>query len=129
MATVIAVLGSTGLFTLIQFLIKRHDEKKGVLSTIKEELASLKKSIDDLNTTRNRDKADNARRRILAATDELRTGITIHTQEWYNQLNDDVDDYEHYCNKDKDYANTKAVSAIEYFKKNYAKRLEQNDFL
>ena len=117
-----AMLGSVGLFTFIQFLITRHDNKKGAITRIEEELISIRKDMK-------RDKADDARRRILAATDELRTGISLHSLEWYNQLNDDVDDYNRYCDKHPDYRNNKATQAIEYFKSNYAKRLENNDFL
>lgn len=121
-AIITASLGSVGLFTFIQFLIKRHDEKKGVMAWMKEEILSMRSGME-------KDKADDARRRILAATDELRTGITLHSLEWYNQLNEDVDEYEHYCDKHPEYRNNKAVQSIEYFKKNFAKRMENNDFL
>lgn len=39
---VVSVLSSTGLFTLIQFLISRHDKKKGVLAEIRGDIKELK---------------------------------------------------------------------------------------
>lgn len=44
-----AILGSAGVFGLIQFLISRHDNKKGEFAYIKEELKSLKRSQGDTN--------------------------------------------------------------------------------
>ena len=40
---VLAILGSTAFFTFIQFLILRHDRKKGVLAKIMEAIEELKK--------------------------------------------------------------------------------------
>lgn len=39
---VLAVLGSTGLFTFIQFLISRHDRKKGVIAEMAKDIKELK---------------------------------------------------------------------------------------
>lgn len=117
-----AIFGSVGLFSLIQFLIKRHDEKKGLLAWMKEEIIALRKD-------RELDKAEDSRRRILAATDELRSGLTLHSLEWYNQLNEDIDEYEHYCEDHPKYRNNKATSAVEYFKSDYSQRMKDNSFL
>ena len=45
---ILAVLGSTALSSMIQFLIKRHDDKKNSNENIKEKLATLEK--DTLRT-------------------------------------------------------------------------------
>lgn len=45
---VLAVLGSTALSSLIQFLIKRYDDKKNSKENIKEKLSTLEK--DTLRT-------------------------------------------------------------------------------
>ena len=44
-----AILSSAGVFGLIQFLISRHDNKKGEFNYIKRELKALKKSQNDTN--------------------------------------------------------------------------------
>ena len=41
----LAVLGSTALSSLIQFLIKRHDDKKNAKTNVKEKLAALEKDV------------------------------------------------------------------------------------
>jgi len=44
-----AILGSAGIFGLVQFLISRHDDKNNDFVYIKRELRALKKSQDDTN--------------------------------------------------------------------------------
>ena len=43
---ILSMFASTGLFSLIQFLIKRHDEKKGKGKQLTEAIESLKKKIE-----------------------------------------------------------------------------------
>jgi len=47
MLIILAVLGSTGLFTFIQFLITHHDKKKGVLAEIRKDIKELKQFNKD----------------------------------------------------------------------------------
>lgn len=47
MLVILAVLGSTGLFTFIQFLITHHDKKKGVLAEIRKDIKELKQFNND----------------------------------------------------------------------------------
>ena len=49
-----AVLGSTGLFSTIQYLISRHDNKKGELTNIRKALEALEQQgmKNELATTR-----------------------------------------------------------------------------
>lgn len=47
MLIILAVLGSTGLFTFIQFLITHHDKKKGVLAEIRKDIKELKQFSKD----------------------------------------------------------------------------------
>lgn len=48
-AIIIAILGSAGLFGLIQFLITRHDSKRRDYDFIKKDLENIKKSQHDTN--------------------------------------------------------------------------------
>lgn len=47
MLVILAVLGSTGLFTFIQFLISRHDRKKGILAEMSKDIKELKQFNKD----------------------------------------------------------------------------------
>lgn len=46
MDILLTALASTGFFSLIQFLIKRRDEKKGKFKQLTESIEGLKKKID-----------------------------------------------------------------------------------
>jgi hypothetical protein len=43
------ILGSAGVFSLIQYLVTRHDRKNDDLISIKKELKSMKKCYQDTN--------------------------------------------------------------------------------
>ena len=43
------ILGSAGVFSLIQFLVMRHDRKNDDLEGIKKDLVIMKKSYEDTN--------------------------------------------------------------------------------
>ena len=45
-AVLVAILGSTGLFGLIQFLVTRHDGKERSLSQIKAQLTTIESKCD-----------------------------------------------------------------------------------
>lgn len=51
---VLAMLGSTGMFSLVQFLITRHDNNKGATAQIKSQLNAIENKCDrnELATTR-----------------------------------------------------------------------------
>lgn len=44
------IIGSAGVFSLVQFLISRHDRKRDDLDGIKKELKSIKAGQDAINT-------------------------------------------------------------------------------
>ena len=76
----------------------------------------------------NADKADTRRYRILRFNDELLHNQR-HTREHYNQILDDITEYEQYCTSHPDYKNNKAVLAIENIKSNYKNCVTNNSFL
>lgn len=118
---IVALLGSTGVASLIQFLISRKDKQKSLLEKIIEDLAIIREEAK-------KDRAINARIRILADSDEVLHGVD-HSLEWWNQVNEDITGYDKYCDKNPDFKNNKAFMAIEHLKKIYAERLEKNDFI
>lgn len=72
--------------------------------------------------------ATNARYRILRFDDEIRHKVK-HTEEHFNQIMEDIDDYERYCSGHPNYKNSKAVSAIENTRRTYEKCRRENSFL
>lgn len=72
--------------------------------------------------------ATNARYRILRFDDEIRHKVK-HTEEHFNQIMDDIDNYERYCNSHPNYKNSRAASAIENTRRTYEKCRQENSFL
>lgn len=122
MEIILAIIGSGAMFAFVEFLIRRHDAKKGVLASIQTDLTHLKNEFAE-------NKATNARRRILNASDAILNTSVKHSKEWFDQLIDDIDEYEKYCDAHASYKNGKTVSAAANIKRIYNKALETNDFL
>ena len=75
----------------------------------------------DLNAVREdfeRDKAETQRNRILRFDDELRRKED-HSEEFFNQIQDDISDYLEYCNKHEKFPNGRADSAIHNIRQTY----------
>lgn len=117
----IAFIGSAGAFSFIQFLISRKDTQRSLLKKIVEDISALHEEMC-------RDRAVNARIRILSASDEVLHGVE-HSLEWWNQVNEDITGYDKYCETHPDFKNNKAVMAIDHLNKTYSERLEKNDFI
>lgn len=126
--TALSVLVGGGLLGLIQFLINRHDEKKGKKDKVIMAIEDIKKELDQLRDAMNEDRATNARIRILSFSDEILHNVR-HSEESFNQIMLDIDTYRRYCTKHPFYQNNRAVMAISTIEKVYAKCLEEANFL
>ena len=69
-----------------------------------------------------------ARQRILRFSDEVMIGQK-HSLEHYNDILEDVDLYEDYCDAHPGYINNKAEVAIKIVRDTYEEHLKNNDFL
>ena len=76
----------------------------------------------------NESEATDARYRILRFDDEIRHHVK-HTEEHFNQIMDDIDEYERYCSTHPNYKNSKAVLAIENTRRTYERCRRENSFL
>lgn len=98
------------------------------LETVENDVKNLKEKHDDLKNRMDKDDADECRTRILRFADELRRGVE-HSEEFFNQILDDISDYERYCSEHPEYKNSKAVNAIAKIDKVYQKCMKENSFL
>jgi hypothetical protein len=71
--------------------------------------------------------ANDVRYRIIRFDDEIRHH-TMHTEEHFNQIIEDIDKYEDYCLKHPSYENNKAKMAIQNIKKTYSTCRAENTF-
>ena len=123
-----AVLGATGLFSLIQFLIQRKDIRSDQYKTLLQSLEDIQEELTDIKDAHELDKAINTRIRILQAADSIRHDSSLHSEEYFDQLNEDITFYENYCNQHANFKNNKASHAIAYINDVYHKALTDNNF-
>lgn len=125
---VVAVLGSNGLFALIQFLVSFVDGKRGAKKKLFDLIEGMEEKISDLKEELHEDRATNARIRILRFSDEIRRG-DLHSKESFDQVNHDIDTYRRYCNTHPDYLNNRGKMAIEHIEHTYDTCMKKNSFL
>lgn len=112
---VIAILSSSVLATivgkLIDFISSRHSRVENKIDRISKMFAD---HVEEFEIG----KADNARRRILRFSDEVRRDLPFSKEMLENVL-EDIDDYEKYCREHEGYKNSKAVEAIKNIREVY----------
>ena len=126
--TIIGMLIGGGLIGLIEFLIRRSDDKKEKNSKVLVAIQALSDKITAIEGRMDKGNADSARRRILAFDDELRRGLD-HSEESYNQILQDIKFYRDFCRMHDDYENDKATSAIAHIRETYQRVKNENKFI
>ena len=148
-AVVVAVVGSNALWGFIQFLVQRKDNKEDCSKKIIEMIQKLDEKfdekiveLDNRSNQRNErldkkiDKLDDGltergtiecRVRILKFMDEILEGWE-HSKDSYNQVMQDITNYERYCAQHPLFKNHQTVATIAHIKADYQERLEKNNF-
>ena len=98
------------------------------IKSIKEDLGAVHTEIDNMKKKSEAKEADAARNRILRFDDELRLKVD-HSQEYFEQMLDDVDFYRNYANLNKDYPNCKAEDAMNHIVEVYHECKAGNKFI
>ena len=112
LTVVIAVVTSGAVFGFIQFLISRNDKKKDK----QQEILNAIKKLADQSAERD---ARIARENILRFDDELIEG-RHHSREYFRViLEDDVDNYEAYCNSHEGFKNSFTAEAVDHIREVY----------
>lgn len=93
-----------------------------------DKVEDIDKEIKDLRSECEERDATLNRTHILHFNDEL-LHQKEHTKEHFDQIMDDITNYENYCNTHKNYKNNKAVCAIDNIKSTYKKCMDKNSFL
>lgn len=120
-AVVVAVLASSGLWGLIQFLVNRKDKTAEKIDKIMEVVLEVSERVDNNSAT-------NARTRILRFDDELINGVH-HSKEYFQQTLEEIDTYEQYCTKHPNYKNNACILAIEHIRRVYIRLLDEGGFI
>ena len=98
------------------------------IKDIKTEQEETRKKLDEHIEESEERKTDTYRSRILRFNNELLRPIR-HTKEEFVEVLGYIDKYEHYCEKNPEYPNSRAEIAIENIREVYKVRLKKRDFL
>lgn len=124
----LSILFGGGIVTLVQFLIKRHDDKKDKKSGVLSAISALAEQVKRIDGKLESQAAVTARVRILRFADEMREGRR-HSKDAWDQVLTDIDGYEAYCEAHPEFRNNMTLATVRFIKETYAERLERNDFL
>lgn len=108
--------------------IQIRDGLRGEIQKLSGKIDETNKTLTEMNLKGKRDYATTCRYRIIRFNDELLSN-KLHTKEHFDQILDDIDEYEDYCKHDPDYKNSKAVMAIRHIQQVYQKCNEEGTFL
>lgn len=100
-----------------------------------EKLDNLEKKVNEIEKhDKEQDEKDKekeakaSRRRILRCADEIRAKVK-HSEEYFNDILEDITFYKKYCDEHPLFKNEKSVMAIDAVEKAYKHAHDTNDFL
>ena len=103
-------------------------ELKADLKATNDDVDSLKKTLASHISAGEEEKAKQARQRILRFYDEICSGIE-HSESHFEDILDDIDFYETYCNEHPKFKNNRGVAAMETIKDTYKRLKSKGGFL
>lgn len=98
------------------------------MDNLEQEIKDSKQETKDLRNVCDERDATLRRTHILHFNDEILHGIK-HTKEHFDQILEDITDYNNYCDEHPKYENDKAGFAIGNIKRTYQKCMDNNSFL
>ena len=130
---VFTVLASGALFSFIQFLVTRADNKKNIQATlekkiddgfaeIKGEVKGVSEEVKTVSDRLEEHKATLARTHILRFADEQKQYVkqgTSHSEEYFRQQILDIDVYNSFCEKHPEFSNGLTRMASDYIRREY----------
>ena len=105
-----------------------HQQSIDIRENLNELISNLDKKIDKLQCSSDQGMAYTWRYRILRFDDEIRHGEK-HSKEHFDQIIEDIDEYEDYCRDHPEFPNSKVVFAIRNIKNVYQKCTDECTFL
>ena len=97
------------------------------VASIKKDIQSVKKDIEGVKAADAERDAKSARSRILQFGDELIENER-HTKEHFDDVLEDIDNYEAYCREHTDFKNNRTHATTQYILEVYHKCLKDHSF-
>lgn len=101
---------------------------KAINHEVIEKVDRIDTKINKLENNVDMNEAVDRRVRILAFNDQILRNER-HSKDSFNQVLEDIDFYEKYCDKHTDFKNNRAVFAIKNIEDTYNKCMKDRDFL
>ena len=139
MSDVVRVALISGVFSLLGIVVTVIPtiiaNRKKTQESIKQTTEAMEKRIDRLQTSYDAHvkdyeaaKAASQRYRILRFYDEVCDGCK-HSESHFEDILDDIDDYENYCDSHPKFKNNRGRAAMEHIKKLYPELKANGGFL
>lgn len=93
-----------------------------------EKVEKLENEIKDMKESQDERDAKAARTRVLRFGDELIHNVK-HTKEHFDDILQDMSDYEKYCDEHKDFKNDRMHLTSQHIKETYHRCMEEHSFL
>lgn len=107
---------------------KINRELMDKFDTLDNKVNNLEDKIETMQSEEGERDAINCRIRILQFGDEVRHG-TRHSEESFDQVLTDIDNYERYCSEHPEFKNNRTVLTKEKILEVYAECIDKGDFL
>ena len=101
---------------------------RSINGDVLDKLEKLEKGMAEIKSEVAENDAKQAVVRILRFGDEIYNDV-LHTKEHFNQILQDITEYEHYCKNHKDFENDRTVATTKLIKEVYEECLENKSFL
>ena len=115
---ILTFIGGGSFLAFLEFLIKRHDDKKGKNKEILDAIGRLSADADKRDAVL-------ARTHILRFSDELYNDMH-HSKEYFEQTLDDIKVYRRFCTDHEDFANGRTDMAAQFIKDEYIRLFKEH---
>lgn len=101
--------------------------KGAIMGDVEKKIDTISKKVETLESRMEEDKALLIRNRILRFAEELYDG-KHHSQEYFQQMLDDIKAYESYCETHPNFPNGRTVNACEKIRSTYDSLWQNHKF-
>lgn len=120
------------IVSLIQLFAQRkwqkQDRTADRITELSGRIKEMQSTLDSHIQTDAENDAKQARRRIIAFSDECRRGL-LHSSEHFDNVLDDITAYRNHCATHPGFKNEKAAHSISYVEEVYDKAKRENSFI
>lgn len=123
----IAFIGSTGVWTLIDHRQQRRADREMQNSELMKEIKAVRQDLAELRKKVDENEAIASRIRLLKFADELFMDAN-HSKDSFDQCLSDITNYRAYCAANPNFKNDQTEETCDYILEIYHERMKKKDF-